>query len=199
MSSLTPYIRLQIGKRDLPCLIMGILLILLSGCSSTQNYKTLSFFFDGVPKTDIELTDQKLDSLARADSTALVQNMVSVQKPLMNYHSPYQEKDCASCHDQSTMGKFVSPQPELCYQCHDDFKNTYKVLHGPVAGGQCTACHNPHQSENENLLTRTGRSLCLYCHELNLIMSLEEHKEIQDANCTDCHNPHGGENKYNLR
>jgi predicted CXXCH cytochrome family protein len=195
----TPNIRLQIGKSHLPCIIMGILLILQSGCSSTQNYKTLTFFFDGVPEPEIELTGQKLDSLARADSTALAQNMVSAQKPLMYYHSPYQEKDCASCHDKSTMGKFTNPQPELCYQCHDDFKNTYKVLHGPVAGGQCTACHNPHQSENENLLTRTGQSLCLYCHESNLVMALEEHKEIQDANCTDCHNPHGGENKYNLR
>jgi predicted CXXCH cytochrome family protein len=180
-------------------MVVVILMTLLNSCSSTNSYKTLSFFFDGVPKPDIEKTSQKLDSLASADSTSLSQNIILAQKPLVNYHPPFQEKECASCHDQSAMGKFINPQPELCYQCHDDFKNTYKVLHGPVAGGQCTACHNPHQSENENLLTRTGQSLCLYCHESNLVMALEEHKEIQDANCTDCHNPHGGENKYNLR
>jgi predicted CXXCH cytochrome family protein len=195
----TPYIRLQIGKRYLPRLIIGILLIFLSGCSSTNNYKTLSFFFDGVPKPDIELTSQKLDSISRVDSTALDQNVISAQKPLIIYHSPYQEKECASCHDKGTMGKFVSLQPELCYQCHDDFKNTYKVLHGPVAGGQCTACHNPHQSENENLLTRKGQFLCLYCHDSDQVLASEEHKDIQDANCTDCHNPHGGENKQILR
>jgi predicted CXXCH cytochrome family protein len=194
-----PYIILQIGKRNFPGKFMGMLLIILSSCSPTHSYKTLSFFFDGVPKPEIKLTIQNIDSISSVDSTTLAQNMVSAQKPLMNYHSPYQEKDCASCHDKSTMGKFTNLQPELCYQCHDDFKNKYKVLHGPVAGGQCTACHNPHQSENENLLTRTGQSLCLYCHESNQVMAIEEHKEIQDASCTDCHNPHGGENKYNLR
>jgi predicted CXXCH cytochrome family protein len=195
----TSHIILHDGKNSLPLMIMGILFILLSGCSSSHSYKTLSFFFDGVPKPDIELTSQKLDSLARVDSTNLAQNVVTIKEPIINFHSPYQEKDCASCHDQSTMGRFVSTQPELCYQCHDDFKNTYKVLHGPVAGGQCTICHSPHQSENENLLIRTGQSLCLYCHDIEQVMVTEEHKDIQGANCTDCHNPHGGEDKLILR
>jgi predicted CXXCH cytochrome family protein len=180
-------------------MVVVILMALLIGCSSIHSYKTLSFFFDGVPKPENKITTHKLDSISRTDSTSLAQNLIPTQKPLMNYHPPYQEKECASCHDKSAMGKFTSPQPELCYQCHDDFKNAYKVLHGPVAGGQCTACHNPHQSEKENLLSRTGQSLCLYCHDSDQIMASETHKGIQDANCTDCHNPHGGENKNNLR
>jgi len=199
MLYMNPHIILQNGKKALPATLVVILLILLSECSTTQNYKTLSFFFDGVPSPGKELTSEKLDSIISSDSTALSQKIVPEQKPLINYHSPYQEKDCASCHDQGTMGKFTNPQPELCYQCHDDFKNTYKVLHGPVAGGQCTTCHSPHQSKNEKLLTRTGQSLCLYCHESDQIMAIEDHKEIQDASCTDCHNPHGGENKQLLR
>jgi predicted CXXCH cytochrome family protein len=195
----TPDTKLYVGKIVLSCMVGYLLLIYLSGCTSTHSYKTLSFFFDGVPNPQEKISIHKLDSLTKADSTVLKENLIVEAKPLMNFHSPYQSKECASCHDQSTMGKFTMPQPELCYQCHDNFKNAYKVLHGPVGGGQCTECHNPHQSLNENLLTRTNQAICTYCHDLEQLIKLEVHRKIKDVSCLECHNPHGGENKNILR
>ncbi|MFZ4399136.1 MAG: cytochrome c3 family protein [Bacteroidales bacterium] len=117
----------------------------------------------------------------------------------MNFHLPYQDKTCESCHDQNKMGKLNQEMPELCYQCHDNFSYKYKVLHGPVGGGQCTACHSPHSSVNSNLLLRKGQELCLYCHISKQIMETETHRDIGETDCTDCHNPHGGEDRYVLR
>lgn len=193
------YIKINSSKKVLSCLITVILLICLFGCSSTHRYKTLSFFFDGVPKPDNEIAVHKLDSLTIADSTVIAQNSTPVTKPLINFHPPYKEKECASCHDQSSMGKLNKTQPELCYQCHDDFSTKYKKLHGPVAGGQCTMCHSPHMSKNENLLLRIGQDLCFHCHNSEQILAEEQHKDIQDASCTECHNPHGGDDKNILR
>lgn len=191
--------RLSFDKMILPFLSMAVFLIYLSGCSTTHNYKALSFFFDGVPNPDKETTIQSGDSLSRTDSMAIAQNLVLNAPPQMQFHPPYQDKECGTCHDQSNMGKFVESQPDLCYECHEDFSKKYKVLHGPVAGGQCTMCHNPHSSVNENLLTRTNQSLCLYCHESKQVMEAEQHLDIKDVNCTECHNPHGGEDRNVLR
>jgi predicted CXXCH cytochrome family protein len=191
--------QLNTSKRNLSFLFIGILAIYLSGCSSAKNYKVLSFFFDGVPLPVLANSDMPSDSLSRTDSTAILQAPVAAAAPQTYFHPPYQEKDCASCHDQVNKGQLTSPQPGLCYQCHEDFNTKYKVLHGPVGGGQCTACHNPHMSGNEHLLTRTSQALCLYCHQQEQVAKVESHHDIGDTNCTDCHNPHGGEDKYSLR
>ncbi len=185
--------------RKLPFLLILLIVIYLSGCSTTQNYKTLSFFFDGVPDPANDSANRVGSMINKTDTVALALRTVSKASPQKGIHPPYQDKQCKSCHDQSTMGKLIKPQPDLCYQCHVNFDTKYKVLHGPVAGGQCTMCHSPHLSVNPDLLARTGQALCLYCHESGTVMETEAHKGIKEANCTECHNPHGGENRSFLR
>jgi predicted CXXCH cytochrome family protein len=97
------------------------------------------------------------------------------------------------------MGKLIKNLPELCYQCHEDFSTRFKVLHGPVAGGQCSVCHSPHMSLNADLLVRTGQSQCLHCHESGEIFKTAVHQDNKETNCTECHNPHGGEDRNILR
>lgn len=191
--------KLKIYRKILPSLLVVIILIYLSGCSTTHNYKALSFFFDGVPDPAAETAIQSNDSLNRMDTAAFAQGIMSKTFPQMHLHSPYQDKQCASCHDQGQMGKLLESLPKLCYVCHEDFSNKYKVLHGPVGGGQCTMCHSPHMSVNEHLLTRTKQSICLFCHNSEQVMATEAHQDIKDTNCTECHNPHGGDDKYILR
>lgn len=193
------HIRKYRYHRSIPALFIMVLSIYLSSCSSTNQYKFLSFFFDGVPNPDVQAAIQKRDSISRKDSTSLAENLNIDTSPKGSIHSPYQEKECATCHDQSAMGKFTELQPKLCYQCHEDFSSRYKVLHGPVGGGHCTACHNPHLSENVSLLKRTNQSLCLFCHEQKQVLALEPHQDIESTSCTECHNPHGGDDKYILR
>jgi len=190
--------KLTSNYKKLGLFFIVLLLIYLSGCSSAHRYKTLSFFFDGVPNKSGISNNSSKDSLNSMDSSGIGQNSIHKSPPKLNLHSPYQANKCSLCHDQNTMGKLTQALPELCYQCHADFSSKYKVLHGPVAGGQCTMCHSPHSSVNDHLLIRTGQLLCLYCHDSKQVMKEEVHQEIGDANCTECHNPHGGKERYIL-
>ena len=179
-------------------LLLAVFIVYLSGCSTSNNFKTLSFFFDGVPDPSITASTQVIDSINNADTLALGVNAAKTG-PQMLLHSPYQDKQCNSCHDQSKMGKLIKKLPDLCYQCHEDFSTRYKVLHGPVAGGQCSVCHSPHMSLNADLLVRTGQSQCLHCHESGEIFKTAVHQDNKDTNCTECHNPHGGGDRNILR
>ncbi len=185
--------------KNVSFLFMALSLLYFYGCSTTHNYKVLSFFFDGVPNPNKELANYLKDSLKLKDSGVVAQSTVNKAVPVMKIHPPYQENKCSSCHDQSQMGKLNQAMPEVCYQCHADFSSKFKVLHGPVGGGQCTQCHDPHMSMNDKLLLRTGQSLCLYCHDMKQVLASEVHKDINNTNCTECHNPHGGDDKYILR
>jgi len=176
----------------------GFGLIGINGCSSAHSHKVLSFFFDGVPEPANDKAASLADSLLTRDTT-LAASVKTPVKPMGYYHSPYQDKQCASCHDQGSMGKLKAPMPGVCNQCHEDYADKYANLHGPVAGGQCTQCHNPHMSANENLLIRTNNDLCLQCHDAELVMQNNVHKGNPDALCLTCHDPHGGANKNNLR
>ena len=182
-----------------PVYLFMALLFIISGCSAGYRYRVLSFFFDGVPQPVSIVTVQPADSLQPADSAAAVLAGAAPAEPQLVIHPPYKERDCVACHDESKASKEPKTMPGLCFQCHDDFSNTYKVLHGPVAGGQCTVCHNPHQSKNKDLLTRSGQKICLYCHESAVILKSDAHTDIRDTKCTECHNPHGGEDRYVLR
>ena len=142
-----------------------------------------------------------MDFANSADSTILADSSASPLIPIIaettfNFHEPYASKECDICHDKTAMGQLTDSQPDLCYMCHSDFTQEFNFLHGPVAGGYCTACHNPHMSKSKSLLIRTGQELCLYCHDSNQIYKNENHEGIEDYNCTECHNPHGGDNKY---
>jgi predicted CXXCH cytochrome family protein len=83
---------------------------------------------------------------------------------------------CRTCHDQldatsvphKSMGKapkgLAAESPALCVKCHDKKLFEGKLVHGPVAAGMCTACHDPHASNNVGLLTKEPAALCLDCH-----------------------------------
>lgn len=173
-----------------PVFIIAIGIAMYS-CSPQSNYKVLSVFFDGVPNPYISDSIQQAQSIA--DTT--VDQSVRPAESAYTYHPPYREKDCNLCHDEKLMGRLTLSMPGLCYQCHENFKDRYRVLHGPVEAGYCTDCHNPHQAKDKNLLVRQGRSLCLYCHDENDVMANDVHEDTEDMNCTECHNPHGGDDR----
>lgn len=171
---------------------------IITCCSPRTGKSLLTFFFDGVPGTDTTdletgiLVDQAVDTLSYS-TISKVQNRTA-----MLVHYPYQERECGACHNQNSLGEMVEPEPGLCYLCHEDFGALFKSLHGPVAGGYCTACHNPHLEENEHLLRFTGQELCFYCHRSSAVLKNEIHMDLEGMNCIDCHNPHGGEDQFIL-
>jgi len=184
---------MQSVKNDISFILIILAFSFLVSCS----HKVLSVFFDGVPEENDSIKiaakkpSPKTDSLVKVEIT---ENLAGLQNSV---HPPFQNKKCALCHDPYAKGKLQIPQPGLCYLCHDNFNLKFKSLHGPVAGGYCTSCHNPHKSEFKKLLIREDQELCLYCHDSRLVYKLPDHENIGNAGCITCHDPHGS-NRKNL-
>ena len=170
-------------------------LFLLSQCSPSGK-SLLTFFFDGVPEPDSTEVTVPGSEAVPADSANLAMDDSAPGSPMVFVHYPYGERECAACHDQRSLGTMVEPQPGLCYSCHEDLGTRYQYLHGPVAGGYCTSCHDPHRSGKEKLLKFTGDQLCFHCHKPESVYKNEMHMDLEGMVCVDCHNPHGGEDKY---
>lgn len=169
---------------------------ILLGCSPDAGNKVLAFFFDGVPPSGAMSASQPVP-VQNADSITLA--IASAPTAAIFYHKPYQERKCADCHDAGAMGTFQQSQPGLCYKCHQDFSEKFEHLHGPVDGGYCTQCHNPHLGGSDDLLLRRGQDVCLFCHEGSLDFNTGVHSGTNEKNCLDCHNPHGGNDKNLIR
>ncbi len=166
-----------------------VALVLLSGCEVTPaRYKVLSFFFDGVPNPE----EVKAAELREKEK----KNTAAAKAYLGSAHPPYATKKCNSCHNPST-NVLLAPVQELCYRCHK-FESENKWVHGPVASGGCTVCHDPHSSRYPHLLVSESENFCFYCHDENVIRGIEAHKGIE-AKCTDCHDPHMSVGRYLLK
>ena len=170
--------------------------MLFGQCSRHTGRSLLTFLFDGVPEEDsTSLTFQENLSVPD-DSILQAHGLTDTSSQGMLVHYPYGERECAACHDPNSLGNMLEPQPDLCYLCHEDFSMSYNYLHGPVAGGYCTSCHNPHLSEKEHLLRLTGDKLCYHCHRKERVLKNDMHSDLGGMECGDCHNPHGGEDNY---
>jgi predicted CXXCH cytochrome family protein len=180
--------------------LIYILVLLICGiffsCSVNKNYKALSLFFDGVPNPADSIDYTGLtESLPVDNSEAIEADSTKQEMNQIIYHGPYQYKECNSCHDINSIGNMIIDEPELCYQCHTDYRDLYPELHGPVDGGFCTSCHNPHSSKEAALLIDRVNSLCLFCHNVEELPEADMHSDGDNFLCTDCHNPHGGSSR----
>ncbi|MEI6901122.1 MAG: cytochrome c3 family protein [Bacteroidota bacterium] len=186
---------MALTKEKIVSFSFAAFIIITIGCTP----KIRSYFFDGVPMNTDTIQIVKHDSVIHHDSIpSLAVTGISTEPPIY-YHPPYRNKKCRTCHDPTSAVRLIQEQPELCYNCHDNFSSQYRFMHGPVDGGECTACHAPHQSENPKLLLRTGPALCLFCHDSRLIFKNEKHKESETTDCIECHNPHGGNKAFFLK
>jgi predicted CXXCH cytochrome family protein len=126
-------------------------------------------------------------------------------------HGPVVVGACKACHtpkpnvahpskakDSEGDFEFVAQGADLCYTCHER-KNVLPVVHGPVQWGQCSFCHDPHQSPNRFRLKETPVSkLCFKCHKDDKTTSKEVHGPVALGECTACHDPHQGKDKVRL-
>lgn len=171
----------------------------LCGCSPQTKQKWLKTFFDGVPDGEEQARlpkgqegsepakDKETSSLKVAEEPSAPQEK---PVPAIFRHPPYADGQCDICHESKFSQKLSMEPPELCFTCHDDFLQGKKTRHYPAEEGMCTACHNPHKSENEHLLAKPIPALCFDCHDHEDVSSIEVHATVEGESCISCHNPH---------
>lgn len=90
---------------------------------------------------------------------------------------------------------------KLCLNCHDKVADALKLphVHTPVKAGDCTDCHNPHDSSHGKLLEADPTRICNKCHAgVVPEQAKSTHKVAAEGNCIKCHDPHAARNKNNL-
>lgn len=178
-------------------LVFILLCFALIACTAKKRTSIYRILFDGVPEEVGDIVLQ--DSLAISDSTEFenAQNSKIINTEFY-FHAVYQQKECDACHEISQGNVLLEQPPELCYGCHDDYREENTVLHGPVGAGMCLTCHNPHFAKNEKLLLKKKDELCLDCHESGLVYQNEVHDGVERSDCLECHNPHASQEMYML-
>ena len=174
-----------------------LLLLMLHSCSN----KSLSYFFDGVAVADSSKPRAVENrSAVPADSSfkEITKETVIIGEASV-YHSDYRQKKCEKCHQIEHGYRLKQRQPDLCYQCHKNINDQYKKIHGPVAAGFCSTCHEPHKSQFTALLKMPIRDVCQHCHEPGDVAKNDAHQQISKTECLVCHNPHGGDSNNLLR
>ena len=88
-----------------------------------------------------------------------------------------------------------------CYTCHKDkigqFAQDY--IHGPVAGGGCRVCHDPHGSRFEMSLVNPVPVLCPSCHSMEANQEkMVQHLPFANGQCSECHDPHSTNHRWVL-
>ncbi|QWV96418.1 cytochrome C [Geomonas nitrogeniifigens] len=168
----------------------------LAGCGST-GHRMMTIFFNEVPAfpgsdeycSDYESGKTPTGSKEQQKDVTLV------------LHLPYKEKRCPDCHSQEkdVNDGLVAPRNKLCFKCHPEIAKHPRV-HGPVADGDCLACHLPHSSSNPALLITSRDRICAECHtEQRLAATMHERLSRKGMVCVDCHDPHSSSSKIFLK
>ena len=168
----------------------------------------------------------------------------SVAKASLVHGAMNDSLTCLRCHNpHATPEKklLISEEKTLCFSCHNKpikkdkrtiqnmkhFIETSKYVHGTIDNNGCAVCHNPHASDNGNLLRasfpssnyapgkKENYNQCFpSCHESTMIEDsvsretgfrngsknlhyLHVVKE-KGRSCTNCHNVHASNNLYLL-
>ncbi len=97
------------------------------------------------------------------------------------------------------MARASASSSSRCFKCHAKKNFTGRVIHPPVARGNCIVCHNPHCSKFKGLLRYKEADLCYRCHRKDKKLFAEgiEHEPVRKGNCLACHSPHAS-NTANL-
>lgn len=154
----------------------------------------------------------------------------------------FEGNSCGNCHSPHSSAEkkiLIKPQVELCLSCHNkEMKSSGRVIpnmkmnlqrskyvHGAIENNGCTACHNPHASNNNSLLqkpfpvgnysavNKTTYDLCMECHDKTLYEDAKTTESTGFRNgennlhfihvnkekgrtCLNCHNPHASNSLF---
>lgn len=114
-------------------------------------------------------------------------------------HRTGNREQCLGCHlkDGEMRAETRGPAPALCYGCHKRFDNK-RYIHGPLAVGDCLACHDPHSGYGAAHLRKEQALLCRNCHVVGE-NRLSTACATAGKGCVDCHDPHQSDERYLLK
>jgi predicted CXXCH cytochrome family protein len=109
-------------------------------------------------------------------------------------HPPFEERSCDACHFKGLKGRKAKRKPaDVCFACHSDRQKAFSTgfVHGAVAQGNCTGCHDPHLSTEPKLIKSKSPGLCLPCHAgiARKLDATSVHAPAKE-DCSSCHEPH---------
>ena len=128
-------------------------------------------------------------------------------------HAPVVEARCLDCHDphrSDFKAQTIEKGKKLCLTCHDakakpgpsraseNFRIDLgrKLVHKPVATGDCQDCHTQqHSSSLPSLLQKPPAETCFKCHARFEDLYKFQHSAARLGDCTVCHDPHSSDNK----
>lgn len=197
---------------------VSIFLLVFLACSPQERYKTLQFFFDGVPtlpgrteegvkvvkptpppkrvvKTDIDLTSMTLGSLPSLKGSEGFSRRRLIGGEGFSHQKMPRDK-CLVCHtEENGLQPKMEMSQKFCDPCHGEERRTKQWNHGVINFGQCGPCHEGgHSGKHNPLLANFVSETCLFCHDENKEQEMPIHKmgglrmDIND--CTACHDPH---------
>ena len=113
---------------------------------------------------------------------------------------------CISCHDVlgQTTPAFEPERDAACRNCHPMQAGPFMFEHEASGsfspeGSDCVACHIPHGSSNERLLTQTGGRLCQQCHGIPPLHRVTHNGIGMLRDCVECHSSvHGSHDNQGL-
>ena len=183
--------------------------VFVAGCTDPLTKQNiLTTLFDGVPDMPpVErLCEEEMGEKYKEYYDALAVEVLEGEagkskgpNARLSRHLPFVEKRCRDCHNFQSANRLITEKNELCFVCHKDFIEG-KYVHGPVAVGDCLACHLPHDSKHTDLLQEHRNDICAKCHrEGRLAVHMHEQVITHKMNCVDCHDPHSSTAPYFLR
>ncbi len=185
-------------------LFIGLCLLPVSCGDQVTNHKILSTLFDGVPALpppgQICEDYYQARRAAELNKSAPDADLAATAKGKRSSHQPFAEKECSNCHDINNKVNegFIVAKQDLCLVCHENFQGQH--VHGPVAVGDCQACHLPHSSAHESLLIAAPEDICQTCHaEGRLAADMHDRFVVSLITCNQCHDPHVGNARYFLK
>ncbi|MCX6835440.1 MAG: hypothetical protein NTW07_09965 [candidate division Zixibacteria bacterium] len=112
---------------------------------------------------------------------------------------------CTSCHrflgvSEPDLGRGATAN---CYSCHMQQSGPFLYEHQATGsfsteGGWCVECHNPHGSENDQLLKQPKSRICNYCHAVPTHNTAHA-GAYAGIDCLVCHGDiHGSSSNRNL-
>ena len=91
-----------------------------------------------------------------------------------------------------------TPPSCVSAQCHATMGKA-KYVHGPIANGDCTTCHELLSNETHKFKAiKDIGALCYNCHD-PMGTKKYVHPPVMKGQCTTCHDPHQSDYKYQIK